>query len=80
MPNIQLRTGNTIYISVYEYYFKLRDEDMDLFFQSCEADNLGIQIDNPFSDKRYSGMVEDEPTTTGDIPEDSIVEDPDWDI
>jgi len=79
MPNIQLRTGNTIYISVYEYYFKLKDEDMDLFFQMCEADNLGIQIDNPFSDRRHSSTVQDE-ETTAEIPEDSIIEDPNWDI
>jgi len=79
MPNIQLRTGNTIYISVYEYYFKLSDEDMDLFYQMCEADNLGIQIDDPFSNRRFSGNVQEE-DQPDKISDDNLVEDPNWDI
>lgn len=75
MPNIQLRTGNTIYVSTYEYYFKLDEKDIDLFFQSCEADNLGIYIDNPFSNAHCDGRV-DPP----DIPEDAAIEHPNWDI
>lgn len=49
MPNIQLRTGNTIYVSCFDYYFRLKEEDVELFFQSCEADNLGIMIEDPFA-------------------------------
>jgi hypothetical protein len=72
MPNIQLRTGNTIYISVYEYYFKLKDEDMDLFFQSCEADNLGVLIEDPFSNKIQMGVLEKEAEEIPD--EDSLLD------
>lgn len=77
MPNIQLDTGMTIYVSTYEYYFKLKDEDVELFFQSCKADNLGIYIDNPFSGRRFIGKIDEE---EGEVPEDSAIELPDWDI
>lgn len=76
MPNIQLDTGMTIWVSTFEYYFKLKDEDMELFFQSCKADNLGIYIDNPFSGSRFMGKIEEEKE---DIPIDPI-EPPDWEI
>ena len=72
MPNIQLRTGNTVYVSAYEYYFKLDDNDIDLFFQSCEADNLGIVIDNPFSNRIVMGTLDEEI--------DQIPEEPDFDF
>ncbi len=49
--NIQLATGNTITISVYEWLFILKDEDIPLFYQACMADDLGVYIDNPFSNK-----------------------------
>lgn len=55
--NLQLPTGNTIWIST-EYYFALKDEDIDMFFQACVADNLGIPIENPFSNKTFSGRIE----------------------
>lgn len=58
MPNINLPTGNTIYVSVYEYYFVLTDEQMEQFFQSCIADNLGVYIDNPFSNTGMTGKLE----------------------
>lgn len=62
--NIQLQTGNTITMSYYEYLFILKDEDMDDFYQSCVADNLGIYIDNPWSGKASTGRLEYE-----DVPE-----------
>ena len=49
--NINLPTGNTITVSVYEWLFILREEDMHEFYQSCIADDLGVYIDNPFSFK-----------------------------
>lgn len=60
MINIQLPTGNTISVSVYEYYFMLDDNDMDLFYQSCMADDLGRYIDNPFSKKKHSLEIKEE--------------------
>lgn len=49
--NIQLPTGMTINVSVYEYLFLLQEDDIDLFYQQCIADNIGTYIDNPFSNK-----------------------------
>ncbi len=56
--NIQLATGTTITISAYEFYFMLKDEDVDEFYQSCIADNLGIFVENPFSQKMLVGRIE----------------------
>lgn len=56
--NIQLVTGKTVSISVYEYLFVLRDDDMDMFYQSCIADDLGIEINNPFSNKASMGSLD----------------------
>jgi len=56
--NIQLPTGNTISVSAYEYYFILKEDEVDLFYQSCIADDLGTYIDNPFSNKSYSSKLE----------------------
>lgn len=73
MPNINLPTGNTIYVTVYEYYFLLSEEDVEEFFQSCIADNLGTYIDDPFSNRTMQGRLEvDEPTA---IEEPTIEED-----
>lgn len=47
--NINLPTGNTITISVYEWLFILKDEDMGRFYQDCIADDLGVYIDHPFN-------------------------------
>lgn len=58
MPNISLPTGKVIYLSVYEYYFQLEDKDVDAFFQSCIADDLGTFEENPFSSKVYQGRLE----------------------
>lgn len=66
--NIQLPTGKTISVSVYEYFFILKDEEMDLFYQDCMADNLGEDINNPFSNRGSMGKIEieeDEP----DLPD-----------
>lgn len=55
---IQLPTGNTLDISAYEYYFILQEEDVDAFYQSCIADDLGTYIDNPFSNRAHSSKLE----------------------
>jgi hypothetical protein len=62
MPNINLPSGNTIWVSTYEYYFKLDEKDVEAFFQSCMADNLGIYIDNPFSGRISMGKLDTEET------------------
>lgn len=56
MMNINLPTGKVISISAYEYYFVLKDEDVDEFFQSCIADDLGSHIENPFSNKSFEKL------------------------
>lgn len=62
--NINLPTGKTIFISAYEYFFVLKEEDVDAFFQSCIADDLGEEINNPFSNRFASDKiaVDDEET------------------
>ena len=55
--NIQLPTGKTIAVSLYDYLFVLREEDVDLFYQSCIADDLGEQINNPFSNRGSYGKI-----------------------
>jgi len=62
--NIELPTGKTLYISTYEYLFVLKDEDMHSFFQSCIADDLGVNIENPFSSRANNAKLEIE-----DVPE-----------
>lgn len=62
MPNISLPTGKVIYLSVYEYYFELEEKDVDNFFQSCMADDLGIFIEDPFSHRAKPGKIEVEET------------------
>lgn len=56
--NIQLKTGNTVNISTYEWLFILKDDDVEAFLESCTADNLGTYIDNPFSSRTPSGKLE----------------------
>lgn len=56
--NLQLPTGNTVWVSAYEFFFLLKDEDVDLFFQACIADNVGTYIDNPFSGKAFGERLE----------------------
>jgi len=55
---IQLPTGKTISVSVFDYYFILKDEDVDLFYQSCIADDLGEEVNNPFSGRASTGKIE----------------------
>lgn len=73
MPNISLPTGKVIYVSVYEYYFLLEDKDIDAFYQSCIADDLGTYVDDPFSGKASPGKLEVEDIP--DIEEPAIEED-----
>lgn len=65
---IQLVTGKTISVSCYEWLFLLKEEDVDDFYQSCIADDLGIDIENPFSNKIAHGKLE-----VQEIPE--VIED-----
>lgn len=58
MPNISLPTGKVIYLSVYEYYFQLDEKDVDAFFQSCVADDLGTFEENPFTSRVFQGRLE----------------------
>jgi len=57
---VQLPNGLTIEVSVIDYLFILEEEDMDLFYQECMADNLGIDIVNPFSRKNIQSLDIDE--------------------
>lgn len=67
--NIQLPTGNTIVVSVYEFLFVLKEEDVDLFYQNAIADDDGVYIDNPFSNKGYRRVIEtDDIIDIEDIP------------
>lgn len=75
MPNISLPTGKVIYVSTFEYYFKLEEKDVDEFFQSCIADDLGVEVEYPFSNKRTPGRLEIEDLP--DLPEDELEE---WEI
>lgn len=56
--NISLPTGKVLSISVYEYLFLIPEDEIDMFFQSCIADDLGTMIDDPFSNKEYFGKLE----------------------
>lgn len=62
MPNISLPSGKVIYVSAYEYYFQLQEKDVDEFFQSCMADDLGHFIQDPFSQRIAMGKLEVEET------------------
>jgi len=57
---VNLPNGNTISISAYEFYFLLDDKDVDEFYQSCLADNLGVYINNPFSSIERGRLEVDE--------------------
>ena len=54
---INLPTGKTISVSSFEFYFILKEDEVDLFFQSCMADDLGEEIYNPFS-RMQTGRIE----------------------
>lgn len=62
MTRLQLPTGKTISISVYEYLFILKDEEIDEFYQSCIADDLGTFVENPFSEKSMKGFLQEDDT------------------
>lgn len=67
MANIQLPTGKTINIPLYTFLFEIKDDEVDLFFQSCIADDLGTFIEDPFSGRGIVGKLEvDEPN---EVPE-----------
>lgn len=64
MPNISLPTGKVIYVSTYDYLFQLEEKDVDEFFQSCIADDLGTFVDDPFCQRVSPGKLE-----VDDIPD-----------
>ena len=76
MPYIQIPTGKTIYVSTFEYYFLLREEDVDEFFQSCIADDIGEFMEDPFSNRMARAFVKEE--IEEEIPE--ISDTPNLDI
>lgn len=55
---IQLPTGKTLAISAYEYYFMIKESEVDQFYQACIADDLGTEITNPFSNRAQNGKIE----------------------
>lgn len=55
---VNIPTGKTINISVYEYLFVWKDEDMDEFYQMCIAEDLGNHLENPFSSHNSGLPVE----------------------
>jgi hypothetical protein len=63
MANIQLPTGKTINIPIAQFLFGIQDDEVDLFFQNCIADDLGSHVENPFANSSSRGIVqvEDEP-------------------
>lgn len=72
MPNISLPTGKVIYVSTYDYYFQLEEKDVDEFFQSCIADDLGAFVDDPFCQKAYPGkLIHEEIPEIEEIPEEN---------
>ena len=73
MPNISLPNGKVIYVSTYDYLFQLEEKDVDEFFQSCMADDLGHFVDDPFSQRVSPGKLEVE-----ELPE--IQEEPSEDV
>ena len=59
--NISLPTGKVISVSYYEWLFILKDDDVNEFFQSCVADDLGTMLENPFSGRNLDKVeVEEE--------------------
>lgn len=59
---IQLPTGKTLSISTYDFFFVLKEENVEEFFQSCIADDLGTEVNYPFSHRPNEGKLEFEET------------------
>ena len=55
---VQLPTGNTLSISIYEFFFQLKEDEVDAFYQSAIADDLGTYLDNPFSNRATPGKLD----------------------
>jgi len=55
---ISLPTGKVMYLSIYEWLFQLEEKDVDAFYQSCVADDLGTYEENPFAHKAPFGRLE----------------------
>lgn len=66
---LSLPTGKVISISLYQWLFMLKEDDVDEFYQACIADDLGIEIDNPFSNKIAYGRLEVEEPSLPEIGE-----------
>jgi hypothetical protein len=73
--NIQLPTGKTISVSVYEYLFVLKEDEIDLFYQSCIADDLGVYIEDAFSSKAIAGRLEFDDELPEEISKQDNIED-----
>lgn len=70
MPNVNLKNGKTIYIPAEQYYF-MTDEELEQFYQSCMADDLGEFVDHALSGKIPKGKVESEEIP--DIPDEDTI-------
>lgn len=66
--NIQLSTGKTVSVSTYDWLFVLQEDAIEDFYKSCLADDLGVVVDNPFSNRGSSGIAIEE--EIDEIPED----------
>ena len=70
MPQISLPTGKVVYLSTYEYYFLLKEQDVDEFYQQLIADDAGIPApEDPFSSRRMSTKIDYEEEVEIDEPE-----------
>lgn len=69
--NIELPTGKTLQLSIYEFLFLLKDEDVDNFYQSAIADDLGTYVENPFSNRSTNAKLDvEEMSEIEDLGED----------
>lgn len=79
MPNISLPTGKVIYLSTYEWLFKLEEKNVDEFFQNCIADDLGTFIENPFSAAMPQGRLDIEEIPDVISPQEDTILIENWD-
>lgn len=55
---ISLPNGKNLIISTYEFLFVLKESDVDSFYETCMADDMGVEIDNPFySTEKPTGFI-----------------------
>lgn len=65
---VNLPNGKTVEVNTSEW-FAMNDAEVEEFYQSCMADDLGIAIENPFSSKKNEKLdidIEEEPEVDED--------------